>query len=116
MTELDSFDQYQQAATKTAVYPECGTGSALALAYVGLGLGEAGEVQGKLKKVIRDDGGVLTSETKKAIASEAGDVLWYLATLANEIGVSLSDIAQGNLDKLADRAQRDVLKGSGDNR
>lgn len=109
-------DTYQAAATATAVYPEKGTGSPLALAYVALGLGEAGEVQGKVKKVLRDDAGVLTDDKRAAIAAELGDLLWYVAAAASELGQSLGDIAQANLDKLASRAQREVLRGSGDNR
>lgn len=109
-------DTYQQAATATAVYPEKGTGSPLALAYVALGLGEAGELQGKVKKVLRDDAGVLTDEKRQAIAAELGDLLWYVASTASELGVSLADVAQGNLDKLASRAQRGTLQGSGDER
>lgn len=111
MAVLD-FDEYQLKATETAIYP--GKGEIMGLAYVGLGLGEAGEVQGKIKKVLRDNDGVLTPEARDAIASEAGDLLWYVAQLATELDVSLSDIAAGNLAKLADRAQRNVLTGSGD--
>lgn len=107
---------YQMAATSTAVYPGKGTGSPLALAYVGLGLGEAGEVQGKLKKVIRDDGGVLSDEKRAAIAAELGDLLWYIAAIASELKYDLEDIAQANLDKLSDRRNRGVISGSGDNR
>ena len=111
-----TFNAYQTQALSTAIYPEKGTGSALALAYVGLGLGEAGEVQGKLKKVIRDNGGVLTTETRTAIGKELGDLLWYVATTAAELGLDLGDVAQGNLDKLSDRKTRGVIGGSGDER
>ena len=111
-----SFTAYQVAASDTAIYPEVGTGSILAIAYCGLGLGEAGEVQGKIKKILRDNGGVLSQEHVDNVSSELGDVLWYVANLASEIGVSLEQIAQGNLDKLNDRKERGVLGGSGDNR
>ena len=100
----------------TAAYPEKGTRSAMALAYVGLGLGEAGEVQGKIKKVLRDDGGVITDEKREAISAELGDVLWYLAGVATELGVTLDDIARDNIAKLLDRKSRGVIGGSGDNR
>ena len=111
-----SFNDYQQGTRHTAIYPEAGTGSKIALAYVGLGLGESGEVQGKIKKIIRDDGGLLSDDKREAIAGELGDILWYVARTADEIGFDLDDIAQGNLDKLASRKERGVLQGSGDNR
>lgn len=110
------FSEYQLATASTAVYPEVGTGSMLALAYVGLGLGEAGEVQGKIKKILRDDAGVLTEEKRKTIRKELGDLLWYVARTADEIGESLEVIALENLEKLADRSDRGVLGGSGDDR
>lgn len=111
------FDDYQQQAGTTAIYPESGTGSFNAVSYALLGLGnEAGEVQGKLKKVWRDYHGHLTLEKKAEIASELSDVLWYLAAAATEIGYSLSDIAEYNLAKLFDRKERGVIGGSGDNR
>lgn len=115
MTDL-TFSEYQLATGETAIYPEAGSGSVMALAYVGLGLGEAGEIQGKIKKVLRDSHGILTPEAAKAIAAEIGDLLWYAARCADELGMSLEVIAQGNLDKLNSRAARGVLSGSGDNR
>lgn len=110
------FNSYQKATDATAKYPESGTGSMMALAYVGLGLGEAGEVQGKIKKVIRDDSGVLTDDVRLAIAKEAGDLLWYVARLCTEIGYDLSEVAEMNIEKLFDRKARGVIGGSGDDR
>lgn len=109
-------NDYQAAVAETAIYPESGTGSALALAYVGLGLGEAGEIQGKIKKIIRDDAGVVTDATRIAVAKELGDLLWYAARLASEISMPLETIAVMNLNKLSDRRDRGVLQGSGDDR
>ena len=87
------------------------------LAYPALGLsGEAGEVAEHAKKAIRDDGGQVTEERRAAMAKELGDVLWYVAQLASELGLKLEDIAQANLDKLLSRQQRGVLSGSGDDR
>jgi NTP pyrophosphatase (non-canonical NTP hydrolase) len=111
-----SFTDYQLATGETAIYPGAGTGTWPALAYVGLGLGETGEVQGKLKKIVRDHGGITSKEAKTEIGKELGDVLWYVARLADELGLSLEQIAQGNLDKLNSRKERGVLTGSGDNR
>jgi len=109
-------NDYQAIAADTAIYPDSGTGSALALAYVGLGLGEAGEIQGKIKKILRDDNGRLGDAARIAIAKEAGDLLWYVARLASEISMPMDVIAEMNINKLADRRDRDVLKGSGDDR
>jgi NTP pyrophosphatase (non-canonical NTP hydrolase) len=106
--------EYQIQATATAVYP--GQGTIMGLAYVGLGLGEAGEVQGKIKKLLRDDNGAISDEKRLAIAAELGDLLWYVAQACNELDIRLHDVARLNLAKLADRAERGVLQGSGDTR
>ena len=111
---ITSFKDYQDAALETAIYP--GSGGVLGLAYCALGLGEVGEVQGKIKKVIRDSNGNVTEETKKELGKEIGDILWYCAALSKELGLNLSDIATENIQKLQSRQQRGVLTGSGDNR
>lgn len=111
-----TFCEYQNESRKTAKYPEKGTGSLLAISYCGLGLGESGEVQGKIKKVIRDSGGVIDQAKKDAIADEMGDVLWYLAQLATELGIPLEYVASRNIDKLFGRLERGTICGSGDNR
>ena len=104
---------YQQASRVTAVYPGAGDN----LLYPTLGLcGEAGEVAEKVKKMVRDDDGVLTDERRDALAKELGDVLWYVAQVATEAGLELDAIAQANLDKLLSRRDRGVLQGSGDER
>ena len=87
-----TFNDYQNATTATAIYPGAGTGTINALAYVGLGLGEAGEVQGKLKKVIRDNNSIVTDEHRHNIAAELGDVLWYVARTAAELDQLLAHI------------------------
>ena len=111
-TNMDLVD-YQTAALHTAVYPNQGAN----FAYPALGLaGESGEVADKLKKVIRDNDGVLTDSVRDAVAKELGDVLWYVAVLAHELGYDLNTIAKNNIDKLASRMERGVLTGSGDNR
>src|SRR4051812_31052977 len=97
-----SFTEYQLAADNTARYPEVGTGSISAITYAVLGLnGEAGEVAEKLKKIIRDKDGVLEQEDVDEIIKEAGDVLWYLASLTSELGHSLESAALRNIDKLS---------------
>lgn len=115
-----TLDDYQQGAIGTAIYP--GKGGFLGLSYVALKLnGEAGEFAEHLGKAIRDENFAvmnadLLPERKALLVKELGDVLWYVAAAAEELDVKLGDIAQGNLDKLADRKARGVLGGSGDRR
>ena len=105
--------EYQRLSRRTAKYPGAGDD----LTYPALGLcGEAGEVAEKVKKTIRDDGGVLTDERRDALSKELGDVLWYAAQLATEAGLELEQIAADNLEKLFSRQERGVLRGSGDDR
>jgi NTP pyrophosphatase (non-canonical NTP hydrolase) len=104
--------EYQQLSRRTAEYPREAW-----LAYPALGLaGEAGEVAEHAKKAIRDDGGMVTDERRAAMRKELGDVLWYVAQLASELGLELDDIAEANLAKLLSRQRRGVLSGSGDER
>ena len=82
-----------------------------------LGLaGEAGEVEDKIKKVLRDDGAQMTLEKKEEILKELGDTLWYVATIARYLDASLGDIAEQNVRKLQSRLERNTISGSGDNR
>lgn len=108
-----TFEEYQIEARKTAIYPNIDNN----YIYPTLGLvGEAGEVAEKIKKVIRDDAGVISEEKKTEIIKELGDVLWYIANLSKELRISLEEVAQKNIEKLQSRQQRDILHGSGDNR
>ena len=111
--EVMTAELYQYQATQTAIFPK-----EKALEYLALGLtSEAGEVAGKVKKLIRDGEDVEGFEMKKiAIASEVGDVLWYCAMMAKEVGVPLNTIMKENLEKLHSRKERGKLSGSGDNR
>ena len=114
-TTMD-FSQYQQEAKKFAIYRDEDK-----IIYPTLGLAsEAGEVCDKVKKAMRDRCGVdvllANTDERDQILKELGDVLWYLSALADNLNVNLQDIAQSNLDKLADRQSRNKIKGSGDNR
>lgn len=103
-------NEYQQKALETAVYPTV-------IIYPALGMcGEAGEVADKVKKALRDNNSEFTEEKKFEIAKEIGDVLWYCATLSNDLGFSLQQIAEMNINKLQSRKERGCLSGSGDNR
>jgi len=107
INEIITPDLYENLASQTAIFPK-----EKALEYLALGLtSEAGEVAGKVKKLIRDGKG-----DKKAIASEIGDVLWYCAMLEKETDVPLNEIMKENLRKLHSRKERGTLSGSGDER
>ena len=111
--ELITPDKYENLAGQTAIFPK-----EKALEYLALGMtSEAGEVAGKVKKLIRDGEDKEGFEMKKlAIASEIGDVIWYCAMMAKEVGVPLNDIMKENLKKLHGRKERGTLQGSGDER
>jgi len=110
---MNDFDYYQRASRKTAIYPAIGH----PVIYPSLGLvGEAGEVAGKIKKIFRDKNGVISDETRQALADELGDVLWYVAQICTELGLDLGSVADHNLKKLLDRQQRGKLQGDGDKR
>jgi len=111
-----SMNEYQAETASTAIYK-------WRVIYPALGLvNEAGEVGGKIKKLIRDEGlkfdgtDNLTDKQRAAIGSELGDVLWYIAALARDLGISLNEVAHMNLEKLSDRKARGKIGGSGDDR
>lgn len=109
------FNEYQEKAASTAIYKEGNEGRELF--YVALGLaGEAGEFAGEVSKLIRDDKGKLTEDRKNKLISEAGDIFWFLAQTCTELGITMQEVAQANLDKLASRKERGVLNGSGGTR
>jgi NTP pyrophosphatase (non-canonical NTP hydrolase) len=111
--KVENFDDYQRASRRTwslirtdhpIVYPTLGLAN------------EAGEVAGKVKKIFRDHGGVVTEEDRQALKGELGDVLWYLAQICTELGLSLEEVAESNLEKLFSRLERGAIKGDGDDR
>lgn len=100
-------NEYQKAASKTAIYK-----AEHSVLYPALGLaGEAGEVANKVKKMLRDG-----DFDRQAIAAEIGDVLWYIAALSRDLNIEMQDLAMKNLEKLYGRKARGTLKGSGDTR
>jgi NTP pyrophosphatase (non-canonical NTP hydrolase) len=113
IVQVMTAELYECEAGKTAIFPEH-----KALEYLALGLtSEAGEVAGKVKKLIRDGEDKEGFELKKiAISHEIGDVLWYCAMMAREVGVPLNTIMRENLEKLHSRKARGTLHGSGDDR
>jgi len=109
-----TFDEYQQKALTTVLSTN---DEFKDLLHWILGVnGEAGEIAEKIKKIIRDKQGDVSEEDKAELAKEVGDVLWYLAVLAHQLGVSFDTVAEQNIQKLQSRKQRGMLQGSGDNR
>ena len=105
-------NEYCEATNATAIYPDAGTGSNLELYYLSLGLAsEAGEVAGKVKKLIRDG-----KFNQGEVAYEIGDCFWYLARLCDAIGYEPEDILTININKLLKRKEANTLQGSGDHR
>jgi len=128
-----TFDEYQEAALQTAIYP--GSGTPIGLCYVALKMnGEAGEFAEHLGKALRDDSFGeyfdhdftgqpiepqavgLRDSRRDLLIKELSDVLWYLAAASRELNISLDKVATINLEKLASRQKRGVLRGSGDDR
>jgi NTP pyrophosphatase (non-canonical NTP hydrolase) len=98
-----NFDDYQAEARQTAHYPRRMDN----LEYPTLGLaGEAGEVANIVKKIQRDHAGVINDDIKDKLKDELGDVLWYISACADELGLTLGEIAAYNVDKLARRHGR----------
>ncbi|MEA3293101.1 MAG: nucleoside triphosphate pyrophosphohydrolase family protein [Patescibacteria group bacterium] len=108
-----NFKEYQDKSRETAIYPNKDNN----FIYPVLGLvGESGEVAEKIKKVLRDNNGIIDEERKQEIKKELGDVLWYIAQIATELNLQLDEIACFNIEKLKSRKHRNQLHGSGDNR
>jgi len=111
------FNEYQKECRKTDV----GTSAQDCLnpgwLYYVLGInGEAGELTEKIKKLFRDKNGIVDKDFLEDIKKEMGDVLWYMARLADQFDVEFNDVAKTNIEKLASRKERDKLHGDGDDR
>lgn len=105
-----NFNKYQADTRQTAIYPkeEC-------IEYLLFGIvSECGELAGAYKKLLRGD--YSYDDFKDKMYYEIGDVLWYLSRLADDLELWMDDIADANMDKLLDRADRDVIHGDGDER
>lgn len=108
---MSSLDDYQQASRSTwnlvhtdhpIVYPTLGLAN------------EAGEVAGKIKKIFRDKAGVIGETEREALKQELGDVLWYFTQICTELDLTLEEVAEANIVKLASRQARGTLRGDGD--
>lgn len=111
--KLESFSTYQRESRKTwNVIP---TNHPIVYPTLGL-VNETGEVAGKIKKIFRDKGGTISEEDRQVLKYELGDVLWYLTQICTELGLSLEEVAQANLEKLFSRLERGQIRGEGDYR
>lgn len=109
-----NFNEYQKKALTTAF----GSHEPLMQKTIwAMGVaGEAGEVIEKWKKIIAYKDGEISKEDLAELKKELGDVVWYIAVLADSLGLPLEEVMQANVKKLADRKTRNVIKGAGDNR
>jgi NTP pyrophosphatase (non-canonical NTP hydrolase) len=108
-----NFNEYQKLALRTAA-PKTKKNE---IFHLVLGLvGEAGEIAEKYKKLVRDKASDESQVDKEDMKKELGDVLWYIAVLAEYLEIPFEEIADKNIAKMADRQKRDKIKGSGDNR
>jgi NTP pyrophosphatase (non-canonical NTP hydrolase) len=114
------FQEYQDKSKVTAIYPNFDAEvyhKHRNLIYTTFGLmGETGEVVEKIKKLFRDDAGEISEARKQELVKELGDVLWYVSQIATELGVSLEEVIQQNIEKIYSRKDRGVIQGDGDNR
>ena len=105
---MEKFSEYNDFVKSMKVYPE-----KHAIMYPALGLcGESGEIAEKVKKWLRGD----KELDKQALLKELGDPMWYLTSLADDLGFTLQDVIDTNVEKLSSRKERGVLKGNGDDR
>jgi NTP pyrophosphatase (non-canonical NTP hydrolase) len=110
-----TFAEYQRRSQASAVYPFAG--QMINYVYPILGMcGETGEVAEKLKKIMRDKHGIIDDEDRRQLTKELGDVLWYIAATARELGLTMEEVAATNLEKVDGRRTRGTLRGSGDDR
>ncbi len=111
--KVEDFNAYQRESRKTWQVIQTNH----SIVYPTLGLtNEAGEVAGKIKKIFRDKDGKITEEDRQALKQELGDVLWYLAQICTELGLTLEEVAEANLVKLFSRLERNKIGGEGDTR
>ncbi len=107
------YGSYQEQSRKT--YSDIPTNDPIVYPTLGL-VNEAGEFAGKIKKIFRDRDGVISEQDREALKSELGDVLWYLTQICTNLGITLEEVAESNLDKLFSRLERNQIRGDGDNR
>lgn len=109
-----TFKEYDDFIKTTAIYPKDKK-----VIYPAFGLaGEVGEIMEKLKKIMRGGGDVqnIDSENIEELKKELGDVIWYISAISSDLGFTLDDVINKNIEKLSSRKDRGVIHGEGDNR
>lgn len=114
-------DEYQKWAMSTCM------ASCHNFSYMSQGLvGEVGEFAGKVAKGIRKEQLFIEGNRLKgfdveglgdlhnSLKAELGDILWFVAGMADVLGWTLEDVAEGNLKKLAARKEAGTIDGNGD--
>ncbi len=100
-------NEFQIKARGTAVYSD-NLQTLDPLTYSVLALcGEAGELANKLKKAHRAG----RAPDFLVLADELGDVLWYVAAIAHDLGMTLEEVAVMNIEKLAARRAANKIIG-----
>lgn len=110
---VNNFKTYQKESRKT--WGPIDVNNTIVYPTLGL-VNEAGEVAGKIKKIFRDKGGVISEEDREEIKHELGDVLWYLTQICTELKIPLDEVAQANLAKIFRRLKAGTIHGDGDHR
>jgi NTP pyrophosphatase (non-canonical NTP hydrolase) len=111
-----TFNEYQKLAIKTAHISHPNNDEMQNSIWVMGIAGEAGEIVEKWKKAVAYREGQFDKDQFEDFKKEFADVIWYIAVLAERLGLDLDDIMEANIAKLKDRMKRDVIKGAGDNR
>lgn len=109
MINLDqtTFDIYQDFVyEKTSKTPE----DLVAWSILGLN-SEAGEVSAVLEKAWRKRGHLNEGDIAK-LFDELGDVMWYMAAVANALDFSLDDVMMHNINKLNARMAEGTMLDS----
>ena len=110
-TEVDHQERWMTLIRMTASSGGWFESGVEGIIYTSLGLvGEAGEIAGEVKKIIRNDNGSVTIERRSRIVSEIGDVFWYLYAMMNELGIREGDVWKTTVDKLTDRLDSNTIK------
>lgn len=91
---IETLNRYQWEALRTAASYPSGKERKTILA-----LGLAGET-GEFIDLIKKELGHGHAEDGDRVGVELGDILWYIANLADAYGLSLSEIATTNIEKL----------------
>ncbi len=110
---MEKFNDYQALTTQMAMVAD--DKQRLLIYIMGLA-GETGEVSEKFKKLFRDQQGEMSDNFKQEVAKELGDVLWYVSSIAHELGLPLEEVAKANVEKIQSRRARNTQHGNGDNR